>query len=123
MQRRLRDHRCLTHLSRLRLLHAVQRIPGRRLKAIADEASLHVNTARDHLRALEVEGLIRSTSVSSGGPGRPAIVFFPARPTEAEIRHLPVERADASDTPAVPMRAEEYMQAARMQDEEIRRSA
>lgn len=100
MNHRLRDHRGLTHLSRLRLLHAIHREPGRRLHEIAAEAELHVNTARNHLRALEAEGLVRTATVTSGGPGRPAIIFSPAR--------RPGEQADsrvADEGAAEPRRA------------------
>lgn len=82
MPRRVDDFRGLTHPSRLRLLHAVQREPGRRLKALADETGLHINTARDHLRVLEDEGLIVGAPVETGRRGRPPIGYSPVRAVE-----------------------------------------
>lgn len=83
MPRRVEDYRGLTHMSRLRLLHAVQRLPGRRLPELADEAGLHINTARDHLRVLEDEGLIVSYTLTTGSRGRPPVVFHPVEEAES----------------------------------------
>lgn len=75
MPRRVSDYRGLTEMSRLRLLHAVQRRPGRLLKELAEDAGIHVNTARDHMRVLEDEGLVLSTPVETGRRGRPPVVY------------------------------------------------
>lgn len=77
MPRRIEDYRGLTQISRVRLLHAVQRGPGRRLKDLADAAGIHINTARDHLRVLEGEGLIVSAPETTGTRGRPPTVYTP----------------------------------------------
>lgn len=77
MPRRIEDFRGLTQISRVRLLHAVQRVPGRRLQELADAAGIHINTARDHLRVLEDEGLIVSAPEATGTRGRPPTVYTP----------------------------------------------
>lgn len=77
MPRRVEDFRGLTRVSRLRLLHAVHRIPGRRLADLAEEVGLHVNTAREHLAILEEEGLVTSLMLTTGVRGRPPVVFHP----------------------------------------------
>lgn len=77
MPRRIEDYRGLTQISRVRLLHAVQRTPGRRLQDLADAAGIHINTARDHLRVLEEEGLIVSAPEATGTRGRPPTVYTP----------------------------------------------
>lgn len=59
------------------LLHAVQRLPGRRADELARECGIPLNTARDHLHVLQDEGLIRSESVHRGGRGRPSIAYHP----------------------------------------------
>lgn len=79
MPRRIEDYRGLAELSRLKLLYAVQRRPGRRLPELAEEAGVHVNTARDHLRILEDEGLVSSRPVATGSRGRPPSEFHPVR--------------------------------------------
>lgn len=86
MPRRVEDFRGLTQASRVKLLHAVQRVPGRRLPDLAEEAGIHVNTAREHLLVLEEEGLIVSRPVSTGVRGRPPMVFDPVRQPRANIR-------------------------------------
>jgi predicted ArsR family transcriptional regulator len=63
----------------MRLLHAVQREPGRRASELADECELPLNTARDHLRVLEGEGLVRGEARATGTRGRPPLVFHPVR--------------------------------------------
>lgn len=92
MPRRVKDYRGLTEESRVRLLHAVQRQPAQSLKELADEAELHINTARDHLRVLEAEGFVHSAPVDTGKRGRPPMGFWPVQRSE----HSPVaqERAD-----------------------------
>lgn len=79
MPRRVEDFRGLTQSSRLKLLHAVQKLPGRRLQELADEVNLHVNTAREHLQVLEDEGLIASRPADTGVRGRPPMVFDPVK--------------------------------------------
>lgn len=59
----------------MQLLQAIQRGPGRRVNELAEECGIPLNTARDHLRVLEDEGLIRSEQVQVGTRGRPPIVF------------------------------------------------
>ncbi|GAA1316616.1 ArsR family transcriptional regulator [Leucobacter albus] len=77
MPRRVEDFRGLTRLSRLRLLHAVHRVPGRRLAELAEEVGLHLNTAREHLAILEAEGLVNSLTLVTGVRGRPPVAFHP----------------------------------------------
>jgi|SRR5690625_1322589 len=77
MPRRVTDYRGLTESSRLKLLHAVQRQPGQDLKSLAAAADIHVNTARDHLRVLEDEGLLHRVPVDTGRRGRPPMQYFP----------------------------------------------
>lgn len=69
-------------MSRLRLLQAVHRKPGQQLTALADDAGVHINTARDHLRVLEEEGLVVSAPVETGRRGRPPMGYSPV--TRAE---------------------------------------
>lgn len=85
MPRRVNDYRGLTQKSRLRLLHAVQRVPGRRLQELAEEAGVPISTARDHMRVLEDEGLIASAPVDTGRRGRPPNGYSPVR----QIEHSP----------------------------------
>lgn len=77
MPRRVTDYRGLTESSRLKLLHAVQRRPGQDLKSLAAAADIHVNTARDHLRVLEDEGLLHRVPVETNRRGRPPMQYFP----------------------------------------------
>lgn len=83
MPRRAHDYRGLTQLSRLRLLRAIQRTPGLLLSELAEIAELHTNTAREHLRVLEDEGLVRSETQPTGGRGRPPIVYLPVREADS----------------------------------------
>lgn len=92
MPRRVEDFRGLTRVSRLRLLHAVHRGPGRKLSELATEVDLHVNTAREHLAVLEREGLVQSFTLTTGTRGRPPVVFHPVE--------------DLDDNPAAKRRAE-----------------
>ena len=95
MPRRAHDFRGLTQPRRLRLLRAIQETPGRDAGALAEESGIPLNTARDHLRVLEDEGLIRSEPVNTGHRGRPPLVFPPVRETSSSQRaRSRVERAD-----------------------------
>lgn len=94
MPRRAHDFRGLTQLSRLRLLRAVQRTPGLMLAELADIAAVHVNTAREHMKVLETEGLIRSESRPTGGRGRPPVAYFPVR--EADTSATAARRVSAA---------------------------
>lgn len=96
MPRRAHDYRGLTQLSRLRLLRAIQREPGLLLTELAETAELHVNTAREHLRVLEDEGLVRSEPQPTGGRGRPPIAYHPVR--EADSSPTAVRRVVAATT-------------------------
>ncbi|MGO1182218.1 MAG: winged helix-turn-helix transcriptional regulator [Micrococcaceae bacterium] len=82
MPRRVDDFRGLTQHSRVRLLHAVQRNPGRQLKELAEEAGLRLSTTRDHLTVLEEEGLIVVEPLPTGSRGRPPMGFSPVRAVE-----------------------------------------
>src|SRR5699024_12523869 len=66
MPRRVNDLRGLAEVSRVLLLGAVQKRPGSRLKELAAEVGLHINTARDHLRVLVDEGFICLRAESTG---------------------------------------------------------
>ncbi|MEJ1086748.1 helix-turn-helix domain-containing protein [Microbacterium sp. Mu-80] len=83
MPRRAHDFRGLTQPRRLQLLRAVQRTPGRRAAELAEECGIPLNTARDHLRVLGDEGLIRAETVQVGVRGRPPIVFHPVVDADA----------------------------------------
>ncbi|WP_441672511.1 helix-turn-helix domain-containing protein [Gulosibacter sp.] len=96
MPRRVRDFRGLTEMSRLRLLHAIQRRPGRLLRDLVEETGLHINTARDHLRVLEDEGLIASAAVETGRRGRPPVAYSPVR----DVDESPVAERRIQDAKA-----------------------
>ncbi len=76
MPRRVEDYRGLTQASRVKLLRAVQDEPGQKLEELAAYAEIHINTARDHLRVLEEEGLIVSRPLVTGTRGRPPSGFY-----------------------------------------------
>ena len=94
--RRVDDYRGLTQRSRVLLLHAVQRAPGRLIHDLAVETGLPVNTARDHLRILEQEGLVASAPVETGRRGRPPMGWSPVRQSE----HSPVAERRLRDARA-----------------------
>lgn len=96
MPRRIKDYRGLTEESRLRLLHAVQRHPGKTLKNLALEAGVHINTARDHLRVLEAEGFLVSAPVDTGRRGRPPMGYWPVEHSE----HSPAAQQRAEEAGA-----------------------
>lgn len=77
MPRRVGDFRGLTQPNRLRLLRAIQQEPGRGVRELAQECHLPLNTARDHLRVLAQEGLIRSEMSPAQGRGRPGRAYHP----------------------------------------------
>ncbi|MCD5347406.1 helix-turn-helix domain-containing protein [Agromyces sp. S2-1-8] len=79
MPRRVGDFRGLTQPSRIRLLRAIQREPGRRASELAEESGIPTNTVRDHLQVLEREGLIRGVAVPTQSRGRPPIGFHPVQ--------------------------------------------
>lgn len=81
----------------MKLLHAIQRVPGRRLPELAEEAGIHINTAREHLHVLETEGLISSRTLSTGARGRPPVVFDPVRLPEVN-RNADRRAAQAQST-------------------------
>ncbi len=54
-----------------------------------------LNTARDHLRALENDGLIRSETVHVSTRGRPPIIFYPVR--EATTSEGALNEASAAE--------------------------
>lgn len=77
MPRRSHDFRGLTQPRRLRLLGAIQQTPGHSAGTLAEKLGIPLNTARDHLRVLEDEGLIWGETSHAGGRGRPRVVFSP----------------------------------------------
>ena len=83
MPRRVNDYRGLAEVSRVLLLGAVQNHPGSRLRELADEVGLHINTARDHLRVLIDEGFIYLHPESTGVRGRPPMVYHPVDDPES----------------------------------------
>lgn len=93
MPRRVEDYRGLTHLSRLRLLHAVQLAPGSRLAELADRTGLHQNTAREHLAVLEREGLVTRRTEAVGGRGRPPAIYEPVD----DVEHSPAAGRRAAE--------------------------
>ena len=103
MPRKVSDFRGLTQPARLRLLRAVQRQPGRRVRELAAELEMPLNTARDHLWVLEDEGLIRREQVATNTRGRPPIVFHPVR--EADASEAASARAKAAQERGALLRA------------------
>nr|WP_246475684.1 winged helix-turn-helix transcriptional regulator [Brevibacterium renqingii] len=94
MPRRVNDFRGLAEVSRVKLLGAVQKRPGSRLKELADEVGLHVNTARDHLRILIEEGFVCLEPAATGTRGRPPMVYRPVDDPEAnEAARERIDRA------------------------------
>lgn len=69
----------MTQPSRIRLLRAIQREPGRRASELAAESGIPTNTVRDHLQVLEREGLIRGEAMPTRSRGRPPIGFHPVQ--------------------------------------------
>ncbi|MGU3643942.1 helix-turn-helix domain-containing protein [Microbacterium sp. C23T] len=113
MPRRAHDFRGLTQPRRLQLLHAIQRVPGRRAGELASESGIPLNTVRDHLRVLEDEGLIRSETIQVGVRGRPPVVFHPVRESAssdaasarvegAETRGRMLRAVTGSEAPQLP---------------------
>lgn len=94
MPRRVNDFRGLSEVSRVLLLGAVQKHPGSRLKELAGEVDLHINTARDHLRILIDEGFVSLQPESTGSRGRPPMVYRPVDdPQTNEAARERIERA------------------------------
>jgi predicted ArsR family transcriptional regulator len=62
-----------------------------------------VNTARDHLRVLEDEGLIRGAPRQQGTRGRPSVVFHAVREASSNVRAS--ERIDGARDRGTLMRA------------------
>lgn len=52
------------------------------LAALVDETGLHANTLREHLEALEAEGLVRRARATPSGRGRPAWLYEATEPPE-----------------------------------------
>lgn len=75
MPRRRTDYRGLLEQNRVRLLGEIQARSGRTLYELSKATGIPVNTARDHLWALQDEGLIAAEKVSTGRPGRPPLVY------------------------------------------------
>lgn len=75
MPRRRADFRGLLESNRVRLLGAIQAEGGRTLRELADQTGIPLNTAREHLWALEAEGLVTSTPLETGKRGRPPLVY------------------------------------------------
>ncbi len=94
MPRRTTDYRGLAESSRVRLLRAIQLSPGSTLRQLTERTGIHENTARDHLRTLEQEGLITTRPLRSGRRGRPATTYTAVDDTSTnEAAHRRVERA------------------------------
>ncbi|MGW9628648.1 helix-turn-helix domain-containing protein [Microbacterium sp. NPDC055521] len=94
MPRRVDDYRGLTQPSRLRLLRAVQSHPGMRVAELAERCGMPLNTARDHLRVLVQEGLVREERLHVGSRGRPPIAYHPVR--EADSNPAARRRVDGA---------------------------
>lgn len=94
MPRRKTDFRGLGDATRMRVLAAVQAVPGCTVHELAGHAHLPVNTVRDHIATLVREGLVAALSCPTGSRGRPPIRYRPvddAAANEAAARRL--ERA------------------------------
>ena len=69
-------HRALASSTRRSLLEALREADGPAdVGELADALDLHVTTVRGHLALLEQAGLVASTTVRNGRPGRPTTVY------------------------------------------------
>ncbi|GAB3939833.1 helix-turn-helix transcriptional regulator [Corynebacterium tapiri] len=58
-------------------LEAIQSFPqGARVSDLAEKLGMHANTVRGHLDELIAKGAVSSAPESTGGRGRPSLVFF-----------------------------------------------
>jgi predicted ArsR family transcriptional regulator len=70
-------HRALASSTRRTLLEVLRHADDATdAEALASELDLHVTTVRGHLTLLEQAGLVTSTTVRSGRPGRPTTVYL-----------------------------------------------
>lgn len=78
----------LVSLSRINLLHALQRAPMT-VDELAASTGLHRNSAREHLHRLIEVGLVRSEPILRGRRGRPVLRYraTAAKPTLARAAH------------------------------------
>ncbi|MDR6866335.1 putative ArsR family transcriptional regulator [Microbacterium resistens] len=83
MPRRAHDFRALTQPTRMRLLHAVQRDPGRHADELATAIDVPLNTVRDHLRVLVEEGFVHAEPEHRPSRGRPPLGYHPVRDVTA----------------------------------------
>lgn len=76
--RRTSDYRTLASLSRINLLHELQRNGSQTIAELADATGLHHNTAREHLHRLVDSGFVDSETIPSPHKGRPRIRYSAA---------------------------------------------
>ena len=89
------DYRTLASLSRVNLLHALQRNGAQTISELASATGLHHNTAREHLHRLIDAGFVDSEPIPSVGKGRPQLRYRAARGSESpalRARRLSSER-------------------------------
>ena len=65
---------------RLRVVRHLDDHGAASLTEIAEAVGVHVNTARPHVQALEVDGVLHSRQRQAQGPGRRVIEYFLAEP-------------------------------------------
>ena len=102
MEGKIRHHRALSDVSRVRLLELLRAAEQpRSADELASDLGHHANTVRAHLLVLEEADLVVSTSERSGLPGRPRRLFA-AVPEEAEAEHSLLAAALASSLEPLP---------------------
>jgi predicted ArsR family transcriptional regulator len=89
-----RYYKTLDSLSRVTLLHALQTRGPSTVEELAEAASLHPNTAREHLHQLIAVGLVRADPLLRGRRGRPTLSY------RATIPAPPPPHPARSGTPA-----------------------
>lgn len=82
----LRRHRALAEPSRARILAEITDHGPVDAAGLAKRVSLHVNTVRAHLAALEEAGLVASERGAVAGRGRPRLVYRSTDVEETEAR-------------------------------------
>lgn len=96
--RHLQDYRTLASLSRINLLHELQKHGSKTVSELAEATGLHHNTAREHLHRLIDAGFVDSKPIPSKGKGRPQLRYRAARgsdnPARLARQHSAEQRTD-----------------------------
>ncbi len=82
--RRHDDYRTLASLSRINLLHELQRNGAQTVTELAAATGLHHNTAREHLHRLIDAGFVDSQTIPTSTKGRPQLRYWAARGSASE---------------------------------------